>query len=164
MNNKILKVLCSVTLAVLMLASLAFAGLVWFGPLDGAGMDTPGGLRDVPVFTDLLMVWMYIMLAFIAVVTLVLAIVKFVKNFIESPKKAMKPLAVILGLIVIFAIGWSLGTPEELFISLGYTGGENYGVIGQMIDMILHTIYILFGLIALTILIGRIYAVIRTNK
>jgi len=117
----------------------------------------------VPVYTDALLGWIYGMLIFTAVVTIILALVKFVKNFIASPKKAMKPLIVILGLVVVFAVAWSFGSQEKLHI-FGYVGTENYGYVAQMIDMILFSIYALFVIIACTIAIGRIYTVIRTNK
>ena len=151
-------------LAVLMLASIACAALVWFGPL-GEQMTTLDGSQqmDVPIFTELLMGWIYIMLGFTAVVTLILAITKFGKNLATSPKKAMKPLAVILGLVVIFAIAWSLGTEERLEI-FGYVGYENEGPIARMIDMVLYTIYALFVFITATIVVGRIITVVKTNK
>ena len=164
MNNKMLKLICSVVLAVLMLGSIACAALVWFGPIGGE-MTTLDGSQQmpVPVFTELLMGWIYIMLGFTAVVTLILALAKFGKNLATSPKKAMKPLVVILGLVVIFAVAWSFGTQDKLYI-FGYEGSENYGPVAQMIDMVLYTIYALFVFIAATIVVGRIITVVKTNK
>ena len=164
MNNKIINKLPGAVLAVLMLLSLVFAGLVWFGPLDGVGFQTPTGTPlPVPLYTDALIVWMYIMLGFTALVTIALAILKFAKNLMTSPKQAMKPLIVIVALLAVFGVSWTLGSQERIEI-LGYTGSENYGPVAQMIDMVLFTMYALLTLIVFTIACCRVYVAIKLKK
>jgi hypothetical protein len=164
MNNKIINKLPGILLTSLMLLSLVFVGLVWFGPLGEPMLPLDGGTpMEVPVYTNTLLVWIYIMLGFTAVVTVVLAIVKFAKNFIANPKNAIKPLVVIFGLLVIFGVSWSFGSQEKMHI-FGYPGTENEGIMAQFIDMFLFTVYALFVIILLTVAMGRIITVIKLKK
>lgn len=161
MNNKALKRLTGIILPVLMVVSIFVAGLVFFGP-EGEPMASADGfeMMTVPLYTDVLMFWAYGLVGFTALVTLVLAISKFVKNMIENPKSSIKPLVLIVGLALIFVVGWSLGSQEELPI-FGYDGTENVGVMAQFIDMMLFAIYALFGLVVLTVIGSRIYVKLK---
>ena len=160
MNNKLLIRLTGIILLALMVISIFFVGLVMFGP-TGEQMATPdGGEMPVPKYTDTLMYWIYVLAGFTALVTVVLAIIKFVKNMIENPKRSIKPLILVVGLVLIFIISWSLGSQEKLPI-FGYEGTENEGFMAQFIDMFLFSIYALFGLIVLAIIGSRIYVKLK---
>jgi len=161
MNNKVLKKLTGIILLALMVISILAAGLVMFGP-EGEPMESADGfeMMTVPLYTNVLLFWIYALAGFTALVTIVLAIVKFVKNMIESPKRSIKPLIIMVGLALIFVVGWSLGSQEELPI-FGYIGTENVGPVAQFIDMILYAIYALFGLIVLSIIGSRVYVKLK---
>ena len=144
-----------------MIVSVFVAGLIFFGP-EGEPMASADGfeMMTVPLYTNVLLFWIYGLAGFTALVTIGLAISKFVKNMIENPKRSLKPLVLVVGLALIFAISWSFGSQEELPI-FGYDGNENYGVMAQFIDMMLYTIYALFGLIVLAIIGSRIYVKLK---
>lgn len=144
-----------------MIVSVFVAGLVFFGP-EGEPMASADGfeMMTVPQYTNVLLYWIYGLVGFTVLATLVLAISKFVKNMIENPKKSIKPLVMIVGLALIFGISWSLGTQEYLPI-FGYEGTDNVGPIAQFIDMILYAIYAVFGLIILAIIGSRIYVKLK---
>jgi len=161
MNNKGLKRLTGIIPVALMALSVLFAGLVFFGP-EGEPMASADGfeMMTVPQFTNTLMYWMYGLLGFTALVTVVLAIVKFAKNMMGNPKKSIKPLIVITGLALVFIVSWSLGSQEKLPI-FGYDGTENEGFMAQFVDMFLYAIYAIFGLIILAIIGSRIYVKLK---
>lgn len=144
-----------------MAVSVFTAGLVFLGP-EGEPMASADGfeMMTVPKYTNALLYWIYALAGFTALVTLGLAIIKFIKNMIENPKKSLKPLIVMVSLALIFVISWSFGSQERLPI-FGYEGVENEGPIAQFIDMMLFTIYSLFGIIVLVIVGSRVYVKLK---
>jgi len=105
---------------------------------------------DQPVYTNLLLIWTYILFGLSVGLTLAFVIAKFVLNTIESPKSAIKPLCILVGGILLFVITYSLGNGTPLKL-VGYDGPYNVYSWLKVTDMFLYVIYVLsisaFGVI-----------------
>jgi len=104
----------------------------------------------VPKFTDTLIYWSYFLLALTLGITLVMTLVHFVKQLLESPAAAIKTLIPLVLFILVFVISWFIGSGEKISI-IGYEGTENEGFWAQFTDMIIYSIYALFIGLGLTI-------------
>ena len=114
---------------------------------------------DEPIYTDLLLNTTFILAAVAIIVTFVLSLANFVKNFLHDPKNSVKSLLGPLGIIVIVYVSsiFADGTPLEL---AGYDGSSNQGVWLIAADMCLFTTYAMTALTALaTIVTGTIKAI-----
>ena len=136
-----------ITLAI----TLVVLGVFYFGG------ETPLEQRLVadiameePAQTDVLIYWMYILLAITIAVTVVAAIYQFVTGFIDSPKAATKSLIGLIVLILVMIVSWSVGS-EQTLVMQGYDGTENVPFWLKITDMFLYTIYILMGVTILLI-------------
>ena len=116
-------------------------------------VDINNNSYDQPVYTNLLLIWTYILVGLSVGLTLVFVIAKFVLNTIENPKSAIKPLCILVGGFLLFVIAYSLGdgTPLKL---IGYEGTSNVYSWLKVTDMFLYVIYTLsfsvFGVIIYT--------------
>ncbi|GAB1416204.1 hypothetical protein MASR2M117_16100 [Paludibacter sp.] len=119
--------------------------------LSAAGED-----MHVPILTDTILYWTYILFVLAIAVTLAFAIYQFVKSLISNPVSALKSLIPVLLFIGIFVVSYILGNSEKISI-IGYEGNQNEGVWAQLTDMFLYTSYSLMVLLVLTIFGARIY-------
>ena len=108
-----------------------------------------------PAFTDVLLYWMYILLAITIVILLLFAIVGFLNSFRTNPKKAVSSLLVLVGLAAMFIIFYMLGSGAPLDI-VGYEGKDNVPKTLKITDMWIFSIYAMLGLTILAILISPV--------
>jgi len=160
MSDKLLIRITSIIAIALLAVSVVLVALVYVGP-SGAEIENAGGdILSIPVYTDGLLYWAYALLVTTALVTIVFAITKFVKNLINNPKGSIKTLVFIGAFALIFIVSWCLGSPEEMSI-LGYEGDQNFGTWIQLTDMLIYTCYTLLALVILTIVGSQIYVKLK---
>ena len=148
MKVRIQKISGTVLYAILAV-TLVIIGVFFFG-----GEDTNRIVNDPemaqPLYTDLLIYWMYVLMAITVVVTVVAALFQFVSNFMDSPKEAIRSLVGILALVVIMIVSWSIGSGDALNMP-GYDGTDNVPFWLKLTDMFLYTIYFMMGVLILLI-------------
>ena len=105
-----------------------------------------------PVFTDLLLYWMYALLAITVVVLIGFSIVEFGRGLKENPKKALRGFYAILGLAALLVITYVIGDGTLLSIP-GYEGTDNVPTVLKITDMWLYSIYFMLTITVLAIFV-----------
>lgn len=136
----------SLFLYLLLGITLIIAVLFYFG-----GEIDPSTERPEPVYTDMLLYWIYTILWLCVISTALFAIRKFFIKLKSSPRKAAKLILVPLALIIVMTVAWSLGNGSPLQM-LRYEGKENIYFWLKVTDMFLYTIYFLLGMGILSVL------------
>ena len=160
MNDKILKIATNIFTILLLIVSIVLVGMIYIGPTEEIINEVSGDKSLVPGATDALIYWVYALLIATACVTIIFAVVKFVKNLISNPKGSIKTIVTLVAFVLIFIITWNLGSPDKISI-LGYEGNQNEGFWAQLTDMIIYTCYTLFALVVLAIVGSRIYVKLK---
>lgn len=147
---------------VLLLAS--FVLLIAFFATLGQGSasieSAAGEAIHVPLLTDLLLNWAYVLFGLAIVSAVGISLVKFVKSLITTPAKAIKALIPIILFAAIFVIAYFSGSGEYMSI-IGYDGTQNEGLWAQISDMFIYTIYTMFVVLLLAIFGSRIYTALK---
>lgn len=149
------KLLPKITLWVLMLLGIV-ATIMFFAGGSNGSLEVAGDFLDIPRFTDLFLIWSYILLGIVILVTLGVVITEFVKNCKYDKRKAIRTSIVVLGFVALVLVCWFLGSPEKVNI-IGYEGTDNVGAMAQMSDAIIYLCYILFAATICTLIWGVIY-------
>lgn len=149
------KLLPKITLWVLMLLGIV-ATIMFFAGGSNGSLEVAGDFLDIPRFTDLFLIWSYILLGIVILVTLGVVITEFVKNCKYDKRRAIRTSVVVLGFIALVLVCWFLGSPEKVNI-IGYEGTDNVGAMAQMSDAIIYLCYILFAATICTLVWGVIY-------
>lgn len=146
------------------LVVISFLLLIAFFATIGQGSETidsaAGEAIQVPMMTDVVIYWLYILFGVAIVVSIALALVKFVKSLISSPVSALKSLIPIALFGAVFLISFLAGSSEKMTI-IGYEGTQNEGAWAQLADMFIYSIYTLFVVILVTIFGARIYTALK---
>jgi hypothetical protein len=147
--SKLIERISGGAVLILGIVSVVLVALIYVG-----GYTTPLTVgeesMDVPKFTDTLLYWTYFLLFLTLAITLILTLVGFFKKLVSSPSAALKSLIPIVIFIIVFALGWFLGSDEKISI-IGYEGTENEGFWARFSDMIIFAMYALFAGLFLTI-------------
>jgi hypothetical protein len=137
--------------------------LAFFGTL-GQGSESltsaSGEAIHVPLLTDAIIYWGYVLFALAIVVAVGVALVKFVKSLISNPASAVKAIIPIILFVGIFVVSYLVGSSEKMTI-IGYEGTQNEGMWAQVSDMFIYTFYTLFAVLILTIFGARIYTSLK---
>ena len=152
------KKISRISLWALMAVGILFSILFFAGGSDGS-LEVAGDFLNIPKFTTLFLVWNYILVALVCLVTLAVVVWEFVKTYKVDPKKALTSLGVVLSFIIIVVICWFIGSPEKIDI-IGYEGTDNVGTMARMSDACL---YLTYFLVAATIA-AMVWGVIYTKK
>lgn len=153
--SKLIEKIPGLTALVLGLVSVILVVLIYVGGNADSLMVGEEALT-VPKFTDPLIYWMYFLLILSIGLTIVLTLVAFVKQLMDSPASAMKTLLPLIGFVLVFVIAWFLGSGEKISI-IGYEGTENEGFWAQFTDMLIFASYALSVGLALTIVGASLY-------
>jgi len=105
-----------------------------------------------PKFTDIVLYWSYVLLVITIAALIIFAIMAFLKQLKESPKKALSGLLVLVGLAAMFLITFMMGDGSLLNIP-GYDGPDNQPKTLKITDMWLFSSYIMLILTFLAILL-----------
>ncbi|MCW1735598.1 hypothetical protein [Anaerorudis cellulosivorans] len=111
------------------------------------GGEVPVEERVVPTiseprFTDLLMYWVYALLAISVLVLIAFAVSDFISSWKARPKSAFRSLLVVLVFVAMLIITFAIGSGTPLNI-VGYTGSENVPIFLKITDMWLYSIYLM---------------------
>jgi hypothetical protein len=104
-----------------------------------------------PVFTDLLIYWVYFLVACTVLILLGFGITSFASSLKTQPKKALNSFLIVLAFLILLVITYSLGDGTPLNI-VGYTGPDNVPVRLKMTDMFMFTMYIMLTLTILSMI------------
>ena len=154
--SKLTEKIPGIAALLLVFVSILLVLLVYVGGNTDAIKDSAGEELTVPKFTDALLFWTYALVGAVIFITLFMASFGFIRSLISSPIAALKSLIPIALFVLVFVVAWSLGSGEKMTI-IGYEGNGNEGNWAQFTDMVIYSIYALFGAIALTIVGSSIY-------
>lgn len=144
------------TLLVAGIVSLLVMALFYLGGQVPEEQKIVAGMPQ-PKFTDIVLYWSYILLAITIVVLIGFAIVGFLKNLKESPKKALGGLFMLLGLVGLLLITYLIGNGSLLNIP-GYEGPDNNPGTLKMTDMWLYSCYFMLGITFIAILFMPLFS------
>lgn len=108
--------------------------------------------KTQPVFMDVLLYWMYAILIITVVVWVVLILITSLTSFKESPKKSLGGLVALIAIAALLIITYMMGDGTLLHIP-GYQGSDNQPGTLRMTDMWLYSMYIMFVLTILAMLV-----------
>ena len=148
----------------LIMLLVSFLLLIAFYATIGQGSESiasaAGEAIHVPLLTDTIIYWLYILFGIAIVVTIAMALIQFFKSMISNPGSALKSLIPIVLFIGIFVVSYLLGSGERMSI-IGYEGTQNEGTWAQITDMFIYTVYTLLVLVVLAIAGSRIYTALK---
>lgn len=152
------KSISKVALLALMAIGVIVSILFYVGGSEGS-LEVAGDFLDIPRFTNLFLIWNYILLALVCCITLAVVVWEFVKLYKVDKKKAMRSLIVVVGFICLLLLCWILGSPAEVKI-IGYEGADNVGNMARLSDACLYLTYILTA----ATIIALVWGVIHTKR
>ena len=149
------KLLPKITLWTLLALGIVFTALFYL-PLSEGSLEVAGDFLNIPLFTNAFLIWVYILLAIVILVTLAVVVVEFANNWKTNRRKAYMTLGVVGGFVLLALICWFLGSPEKINI-IGYEGTDNEGAWAQLADAVIYACYFLVIATLGTMLWGYIY-------
>ena len=135
------KMIPKITLWSLLALGIVFIALFFFGGSSGS-LEVAGDFLDIPRFSDAFLIWVYILLGIVILVTLAVVVVDFVNNWKTNRRKAYMTLGAVGGFVLLACICWFLGSPEKIDI-IGYEGTDNEGFWAQLSDAVIYGCYTL---------------------
>lgn len=133
------------TFLAITLISLVVLGIYYLG-----GVIDPAAEMVEPVYTGLLLNWIYAVFAVTIFSMVVFAIWNIGSLIQHDAKSAIMPIGVIAVSVAIFVIAYSIGDGTPLNL-VGYDGTDNTEFWLKLTDMWLFTTYILIGLILVSL-------------
>ena len=149
------KMLPKITLWSLLALGIVFIALFFLGGSNGS-LEVAGDFLDIPRFTDAFLIWVYILVGLVVLITLAVVIVEFVKNWKTDRRKAYMTLGVVCGFVLLACLCWFLGSPEKIHI-VGYEGTDNEGAWAQLADAVIYACYFLIAATIGTMVWGIIH-------
>ena len=137
------------------LISIAVMALFYLGGQVPAHEKIAADMSQ-PKFTDMVLYWAYILFAITIVVLLLFAVVTFLKQLKESPKKALGGLLALVGIAALLLVTYLMGSGSLLDIP-GYDGSDNNPATLKLTDMWLYSAYFLLAITFLAILVLPIF-------
>ena len=149
------KMLPKITLWTLLAMGIVVIAMFFLGGSNGS-LEVASDFLDIPRFTDVFLVWNYILFGLVVLITLAVVIVEFCNNWKTNRRKAYTTLGVVCGFIVLALVCWFAGSPEKVDI-IGYEGTDNEGAWAQLADAVIYGCYILIIATLGTMIWGYIY-------
>ena len=146
------KMLPKVTLWTLLALGIVFIALFFLGGSNGS-LEVAGDFLNIPRFTNAFLIWVYILLGLVILITLAVVVVEFANNWKTNRRKAYMTLGVVAGFILLALVCWFLGSPEKINI-IGYEGTDNEGAWAQLADAVIYACYFLFAATLITMAWG----------
>ena len=142
-----------------MLVGIVATALFFLGGSEGS-LEVAGDFLDIPKFTNVLLYWIYVLVALVILATFGFVIAKLVETFKVDPKAGIRSVVVVLAAVALCALCWFLGSPEKVEI-LGYEGTDNVGNMARMSDAIMYLVYILTASTVAALVWGVIYTKVK---
>lgn len=141
--KKISKITFYIAMAVsaIIIALFFFVGFGDFETINNNDMRSPQ-------FTDALLYWIYVLTALAIVLVLFFAVVSFAKQMKESPLKALKSLAGVLLIVVLFVVSYFLASDTPIYVNgkpLAINGAPVDPSLYIMTDVLIYVQYILLA-------------------
>lgn len=138
------------SLLIISFISVVALAVFYFGGVSNPGEDTKN-----PVYTDLLLNWIYVLFIITVIATILFAIWQFVTLLKDNPKAAISSLIAIVAFAAMLFITYSIGngTPLQL---VGYEGEFNVSFWLKVTDMWLYSSYVLVVLIVIAVIAGSV--------
>ena len=152
------KMLPKVTLWTLLALGIVFIALFFLGGSNGS-LEVAGDFLNIPRFTNAFLIWVYILLGLVILITLAVVVVEFANNWKTNRRKAYMTLGVVAGFILLALVCWFLGSPEKINI-IGYEGTDNEGFWAQLADAVIYACYVLFA----ATIVALVWGVIHTKR
>ena len=149
-----------ISLIALLCIGVAVSVMFYVGGSEGT-LEVAGDYLDIPRFSNLFLIWNYVLVSLVCLVTICVVVWEFFKTYQVDKKKAMSQLAIVLGFAALLLISWFLGSPAEMKI-IGYEGSDNVGAMAQLSDACLYLTYILVAATLISMVWGVIYT--KTRK
>ena len=143
--SKILKIF----LGVLLLISVAFILMFYIGGKEE--------FTETPNNTNLILIWSYILLGITAAAAILFPIYALIKN----PKNVFFALIGIIGLVVLFGIGYLLADDVLVKLPKTYSGGDNNPATLKFVGTAIYAMYFLLLLAILGIFVSEIRKVFK---
>lgn len=117
---------------------------------------------DAPMnpYVNVTLYWGYILALVALAATFILSIVNFAKNAAHDPKKAVKSIVPILGLVLVVIISYVLGDGTQLYMP-NYKGTDNTYEWLKFADMLFYTMYFLFGVAIVSVIVSSVIKIFR---
>ena len=135
------------------------ASVLFYLPFSEGPLEVAGDFLNIPRFSNLFLVWNYILVCLVVLITLGVVCWEFVKTYKVDKKRALNQLFVVLGFVVLVVVCWLLGSSSEVKI-IGYEGQDNVGPMAKLSDACLYLTYIL----TCATLIALVWGVIHTKR
>lgn len=126
--------------------------LVVLGMFYFVGYNNLVGEYNEPQNTDALIYLMYAMFAVTVVITLLGAIAKFGSALKDNPMSAVKSLIGLILMIVLLVVTYNIGSSETVYLGDG-TPFTDVTLL-KVSDMLIYSMYVLFGIAAVGTLIN----------
>ena len=139
------------TLIIGVIISLAVMALFYLGGQVPAQEKIVADMSQ-PKFTDIVLYWAYTLLVITIAVLVIFALVSFLKQLKNAPKKAMSGLLAILALVALLVVAFIAGDGSLLNIP-GYDGADNQPKTLKITDMWLFSSYVMLVLTFLAIIV-----------
>ena len=94
------KKISRITLWALMGVGILFS-ILFFACGSNGTLEVAGDFLPIPKFTSLFLVWNYILVALVCLVTLAVVVWEFVKTYKVDSKKALAGLGVVIGFVLV---------------------------------------------------------------
>jgi len=150
------KMIPKIALGALMGLGILFSAMFFFMGGSEGQLEVAGDFLEIPYFTNLFLVWNYILVILVILVTLAVVVWEFTKMYKVDKKKAMNGLYVVVGFIALVVLCWLLGSPNEVKI-IGYEGTDNVGGMARLSDACMYLTYILVLATVVTLVWGVVY-------
>ena len=135
------KLLPKITLWSLLALGIVIIAMFFLGGSNGS-LEVAGDFLNIPRFSNLFLIWVYILLAIAVLITLGVVVVDFVDHWKNDRRKAYMTLGVVCGFVLLACLCWFAGSPEKINI-IGYEGTDNEGTWAQLADAVIYACYIL---------------------
>jgi len=145
-----------IALWALMGLGILFSVMFFFLGGSEGQLEVAGDFLNIPYFTNLFLVWNYILVILVILVTLAVVVWEFTKMYKVDKKKALNGLYVVIGFIALIVLCWLLGSPNEVKI-IGYEGTDNVGGMARLSDACMYLTYILVLATVVTLVWGVVY-------
>lgn len=145
---------------ILIVVSVVLVLWIYLGGVESDKLIVGGESFAIPLATNPLLYWTYVLLIATVAVTLVFAIFTFAKKIATNPKAALKTIIPLIIFALVFVIAWNISSGERMTI-IGYEGTQNEGFWAQLSEMFIYVVYILLAGLILTIVGSRIYVALK---
>lgn len=133
--------------------------ILFYLPVSEGTLEVAGDFLNIPRFSNLFLIWNYLLVCLVVLITLGVVCWEFVKTYKVDKKKALNSLYVVLGFIALIVICWLLGSSAEVKI-IGYEGTDNVGSMAKLSDACLYLTYIL----TCATIVALVWGVIHTKR